>query len=248
MAAARVVVVGGGIVGATAAWQLARRGVAVDLVESAETGRATSAGAGIVQPWRPAATGSWAVYSDLAGHRYPELAAELATESGCDPSYAAGRRPDGQPGRSTGCGRWPASWRRRGQRAAGPGSARSRCWRPAGPSRGSRCWTAASARCGPRGPDGSTGGCSATPPRRPPNGPEPPGTRGGRSWSPTAAGSAVCASTVASWRPTSSSSRPAPGRLALCAPLGIPVALGPMRGQIAAPAGARTPGPPAGRR
>src|SRR4051812_4705657 len=88
MAAARVVVLGAGIVGATAAWQLARRGVAVDLVESAETGRATSAGAGIVQPWRPAATGSWAVYSDLAGHRYPELAAELATESGCDPSYA----------------------------------------------------------------------------------------------------------------------------------------------------------------
>jgi D-amino-acid dehydrogenase len=88
IAAARVVVVGGGIVGATAAWQLARRGVAVDLVESAETGRATSAGAGIVQPWRPAATGAWGVYSDLAGHRYPELAAELAVESGRDPSYA----------------------------------------------------------------------------------------------------------------------------------------------------------------
>ena len=49
--------VGAGIVGATAAWQLARRGVRVDLVESAETGPATSAGAGIVQPWRPAATG-----------------------------------------------------------------------------------------------------------------------------------------------------------------------------------------------
>jgi len=88
VAAARVVVVGAGIVGATAAWQLARRGVDVDLVESAETGRATSAGAGIVQPWRPTATGPWARYSDLAGHSWPDLAAELAADSGLDPSYA----------------------------------------------------------------------------------------------------------------------------------------------------------------
>jgi D-amino-acid dehydrogenase len=84
-----VVVVGAGIVGATAAWQLARRGVRVDLVESGETGPATSAGAGIVQPWRPAATGPWAAYSDLAGARYPQLAADLAAESERDPSFAA---------------------------------------------------------------------------------------------------------------------------------------------------------------
>jgi D-amino-acid dehydrogenase len=84
-----VVVVGAGIVGATAAWQLARRGVRVDLVESGETGPATAAGAGIVQPWRPAASGPWADYSDLAGARYPQLAAELAAASGQDPSYAA---------------------------------------------------------------------------------------------------------------------------------------------------------------
>jgi D-amino-acid dehydrogenase len=88
MAAARVVVVGAGIVGATTAWQLVRRGVRVDLVEAGETGAATSAGAGIVQPWRPAATGSWAAYSDLAGAGYPRLAAELATDAGRDPSYA----------------------------------------------------------------------------------------------------------------------------------------------------------------
>src|SRR4051812_49895305 len=86
--AARVVVLGAGIVGATAAWQLARRGVDVVLVEAGETGPATSAGAGIVQPWRPDATGSWAAYSDLAGHTWPQLAADLAAESGQDPSYA----------------------------------------------------------------------------------------------------------------------------------------------------------------
>jgi glycine/D-amino acid oxidase-like deaminating enzyme len=84
-----VVVVGAGIVGATAAWQLARRGVHVDLVDSGETGPATAAGAGIVQPWRPAAAGPWAAYSDLAAARWPQLAAELAAESGQDPSYAA---------------------------------------------------------------------------------------------------------------------------------------------------------------
>jgi D-amino-acid dehydrogenase len=87
-AAVRVVVVGAGIVGATTAWQLARRGVDVVLVDSAEPGRATSAGAGIVQPWRPAAAGPWAAYSDLAGATYPQLAADLAADSGRDPSWA----------------------------------------------------------------------------------------------------------------------------------------------------------------
>jgi D-amino-acid dehydrogenase len=88
MATARVIVVGAGIVGATAAWQLARRGVRVHLVEAGETGPATWAGAGIVQPWRPAAQGAWAAYSDLAGHTWPQLAADLAADSGQDPSYA----------------------------------------------------------------------------------------------------------------------------------------------------------------
>ncbi|WP_222264580.1 NAD(P)/FAD-dependent oxidoreductase [Modestobacter marinus] len=87
-AAARVVVVGAGIVGATAAWQLARRRVDVVLVEAGETGPATSAGAGIVQPWRPAATGAWGAYSDLAGQSWPQLAADLAADAGQDPSYA----------------------------------------------------------------------------------------------------------------------------------------------------------------
>src|SRR3954469_2664681 len=87
-AAARVVVVGAGIVGATTAWQLARRGVDVVLVESGETGPATSAGAGIVQPWRPAGEGPGGAYSDLAGQTWPRLAAALAAESGRDPSYA----------------------------------------------------------------------------------------------------------------------------------------------------------------
>lgn len=47
----RVVVVGIGIVGASAGYELARAGVDVVLVDSLVPGRATSAGAGIVCPW-----------------------------------------------------------------------------------------------------------------------------------------------------------------------------------------------------
>jgi D-amino-acid dehydrogenase len=45
-----LVVVGGGVVGATAAWQATRRGASVLLVDAREAGRATDAGAGIVSP------------------------------------------------------------------------------------------------------------------------------------------------------------------------------------------------------
>ena len=85
---ARVVVVGAGVVGATAAWRLARRGVDVVLVESGEVGAATSAGAGIVQPFRPLADGPWGACSDLAAQRWPGLVAELAQDAGQDPGYA----------------------------------------------------------------------------------------------------------------------------------------------------------------
>lgn len=46
-----VVVIGGGVVGAAATYHLARKGVAVTLVDAEYTGRATSAGAGIISPW-----------------------------------------------------------------------------------------------------------------------------------------------------------------------------------------------------
>ncbi|MFI6478262.1 NAD(P)/FAD-dependent oxidoreductase [Nonomuraea sp. NPDC050663] len=47
----RVVVIGSGIVGASAAFHLAGRGVAVTVVDGGHTGQATAAGAGIVCPW-----------------------------------------------------------------------------------------------------------------------------------------------------------------------------------------------------
>src|SRR5262252_8023112 len=47
----RIIVVGAGIVGASVAYHLARRGVAVVVVEGVEAGSATCAGAGIICPW-----------------------------------------------------------------------------------------------------------------------------------------------------------------------------------------------------
>jgi D-amino-acid dehydrogenase len=45
-----VIVIGGGIVGASAAFRLARSGARVTLVDRADTGQATAAGAGIISP------------------------------------------------------------------------------------------------------------------------------------------------------------------------------------------------------
>src|SRR5215204_1280405 len=58
----RVVVVGGGIAGASTAFALARRGVGVTVVDDGRVGSATAASAGIVAPWVSAAGG---VFYDL---------------------------------------------------------------------------------------------------------------------------------------------------------------------------------------
>ncbi|GHJ25096.1 NAD(P)/FAD-dependent oxidoreductase [Streptomyces albus] len=80
----RIVVVGAGIVGAAAAYELARAGAETVLVDAAHEGRATSAGAGIICPWTnrdkdPLATTG-------AAH-YPELLAALAEDGQGDVGY-----------------------------------------------------------------------------------------------------------------------------------------------------------------
>jgi glycine/D-amino acid oxidase-like deaminating enzyme len=74
----RVIVVGAGILGASAAYHLARAGAAVTIVDAAHEGRATAAGAGIICPWATGVEdpGFYALYA--AGARYyPELVAGL---------------------------------------------------------------------------------------------------------------------------------------------------------------------------
>jgi glycine/D-amino acid oxidase-like deaminating enzyme len=72
-----VVVIGGGIAGASAAWHLADAGAEVVLVDDGRAGRATDAGAGIVgYPWRDPHHPSFALRL-RAAEAYPALAQRI---------------------------------------------------------------------------------------------------------------------------------------------------------------------------
>lgn len=72
------IVLGGGIVGASVAWHVARAGNRVTIFEPAFTGRATSAGAGIVAPGTSfAKQASFYELATPAGLAYPTIVAEL---------------------------------------------------------------------------------------------------------------------------------------------------------------------------
>ena len=73
----KVVVVGAGILGASTAYHLAREGCEVTLVDRADEGRATAAGAGIVCPWGSPTEDA----ADLCAARRRRA---LLSASGCD--------------------------------------------------------------------------------------------------------------------------------------------------------------------
>lgn len=84
-----VVVVGGGAVGCSVAWHLARAGIAVTLLEGGEiAGQASGAAAGMLAPYGeaegPGPFLEWAVRS-LAG--FGSLVQELREDSGVDPEF-----------------------------------------------------------------------------------------------------------------------------------------------------------------
>ena len=85
----KVVVVGAGILGASTAYHLAREGCDVTLIDRADEGRATAAGAGIVCPWGSPIEDA-ASYALLAGgaRYYPRLVAMLAEDGEGDIGYA----------------------------------------------------------------------------------------------------------------------------------------------------------------
>ncbi|MBO0683854.1 MAG: FAD-dependent oxidoreductase [Candidatus Dormibacteraeota bacterium] len=85
----RIIVVGGGIVGASAAYEVACRGASVILVDREDQGYATQAGAGIVsgvsiREHRPA----FAAIVHPAIARYPELVARLAEDGVAESGYS----------------------------------------------------------------------------------------------------------------------------------------------------------------
>jgi D-amino-acid dehydrogenase len=83
----RVVVVGSGIAGAGAAYQLARHGAEVVVVDDARPGVATAAGAEIVSPWAGADEALFALAGAAADY-YPDLVAALAEDTDEPTSYS----------------------------------------------------------------------------------------------------------------------------------------------------------------
>lgn len=83
-----VIVVGGGIVGASAAYHLARSGIQVTLIDQAQPGQATAAGAGIIAPGtsiRPLAAFFPLAFRAVA--RYEELLVNLAEDGESHTGY-----------------------------------------------------------------------------------------------------------------------------------------------------------------
>lgn len=86
---AEVIVIGGGVVGQSAAYQLARDGVAVTLIDRADVGQATAAGAGIISPGTGAlGAGPLLPLASAAVAFYPALLAQLAEDGEIDTGFA----------------------------------------------------------------------------------------------------------------------------------------------------------------
>jgi D-amino-acid dehydrogenase len=84
----KIVVVGGGIMGASVAFHLARDGADVVVVERDDPGRATSAGAGIICPWiRKERSPAYYAIARRAAAYYAELVPALAEDGETDLGY-----------------------------------------------------------------------------------------------------------------------------------------------------------------
>ncbi|MGW7514896.1 NAD(P)/FAD-dependent oxidoreductase [Streptomyces sp. NPDC054796] len=84
----RIVVIGSGVAGAAAAYELARSGADTVLVDSAAEGRATSAGAGIICPWTSRLRDpAWYMLASAGAEHYPALLAALSEDGEEDIGY-----------------------------------------------------------------------------------------------------------------------------------------------------------------
>ncbi|MDQ0376673.1 NAD(P)/FAD-dependent oxidoreductase [Amycolatopsis thermophila] len=83
----RVLVIGSGIAGASAAHQLARRGADVVVVDEDRPGVATAAGAGIVCPWTSRRGDDEYRFAAAAAAYYPDLVAQLAEDGAANTSF-----------------------------------------------------------------------------------------------------------------------------------------------------------------
>ncbi|WP_404458918.1 NAD(P)/FAD-dependent oxidoreductase [Oceanobacillus kapialis] len=84
----KVVVVGTGIVGASAAYYFVKNGVEVVMVDRAEDGKATSAGAGIVCPWISSVDDpNWYQIAKRGARFYPNLIQQLIEDGETETGY-----------------------------------------------------------------------------------------------------------------------------------------------------------------
>ncbi|MBD2846572.1 FAD-dependent oxidoreductase [Paenibacillus sp. IB182496] len=82
-------VIGGGILGAATAYELARQGAKVTLIDRADRGQATAAAAGIICPWVSQRRNQvWYRLAKAGARYYPELIAQLRQEGEADTGYA----------------------------------------------------------------------------------------------------------------------------------------------------------------
>ncbi len=83
------IVIGGGVVGAAAAYQLAKAGASTLLLDRNDSSRATNAGAGILAPELSGGeSDEWFNFAVTAVDSYPQLVADLAETGASDTSYA----------------------------------------------------------------------------------------------------------------------------------------------------------------
>ena len=88
IAGSEVVVIGGGLLGWSAGYHLAKRGRSVTVIDRADSGYATGAGAGIIAPGTSlAASPAYYELGKLAVAEYDRLIPELAEAGAPDPSY-----------------------------------------------------------------------------------------------------------------------------------------------------------------
>ncbi|MFC0271765.1 NAD(P)/FAD-dependent oxidoreductase [Metabacillus herbersteinensis] len=84
----KIVIVGAGIVGSSAAYHLARKGAEVVVVDKLHEGQATAAGAGIVCPWITRVEDQdWYTLANAGACYYPSLISQLKIDGESDLGY-----------------------------------------------------------------------------------------------------------------------------------------------------------------
>ncbi|RXZ78365.1 FAD-binding oxidoreductase [Paenibacillaceae bacterium] len=85
----KVIIIGAGILGASTAYQLARMGAEVILIDRDEPGQATAAAAGIICPWLSQRRNqAWYRLAKAGAKYYPELIESLQLDGEADTGYA----------------------------------------------------------------------------------------------------------------------------------------------------------------